>query len=57
MDKFDLYFAALAGWLLHPGYEREGTIRPTLDSIVYMAEQMVDISDGRDAAIEEEESS
>ena len=56
MDKFDLYFATLAGWALHPGYLREGTIPPTLDSIVYMAEQMVDISDSRAAAIEEENS-
>ncbi len=56
MDKFDLYFATLAGWLLHPGYQRPGTPIPTMDSIVYMVEQMVDISDSRAAAIEEENS-
>ncbi len=56
MDKFDLFFATLAGWALHPGYLREGSTLPTLETCAIMAEQMVDISDGRDAAIKEENS-
>ena len=55
MDKFDLFFCTLAGWTLHPGYQRPGTSLPTLDEIALLAEQMVDISDARAVVIEEEE--
>ena len=54
MSKFDIFFASLAGWLLHPGYQRPGTPLPHMDDIVKLAEEMVYISDGREAAIKEE---
>ncbi len=57
MDKFDLYFATLAGWLLHPGYLREDAVRPTLEACADLAETMVLMSDARDAVIKEENAS
>ncbi len=57
MSKFDIFFASLAGWILHPGYQREGAHLPHMDDIVKLAEEMVYISDGRAAVIEEEDSS
>lgn len=59
MDKFDLYFATLGGWVLHPGWNREGCHPPTLEYIADMAGEMVVISDDRadlEAAIQEENS-
>ena len=56
MDKFDLYFATLAGWVLHPGYLRADCFPPTLGACAVLAEEMVGISDSREAAIKEENS-
>ncbi len=55
MSKFDIFFASLAGWILHPGYQREGAHLPHMDDIVKLAEEMVYISDVREAAINEEQ--
>lgn len=45
MEAFHLYFASLASITLHPGYEREGTIRPTLEQLADMALEMVKIGE------------
>ena len=34
-------FTELVGWLYHPGYNREGTPKPTLDEIADTVDQMV----------------
>ena len=47
MDAWDLYFASLVGWLLHPGYLRPGTSRPDLNELADLADEMVDIRNGR----------
>lgn len=46
MDTFDIYFASLAGWLLHPGYNRPDTPHLTLEEIAIMAEHMMEIKNG-----------
>jgi len=45
MDRLDLYFATLAGWMLHPGYLKEGAKAPSLREIFKLAEDMVIIRD------------
>ena len=47
MDRSDLYFAALASWLYHPGYQREGTKTPTLEQIANMVDEMLVVSANR----------
>ncbi len=54
-SKFDLFFASIAGWILHPGYQREGTPRPTLEACADIAETMVLMSEARAAVVKEEE--
>jgi len=43
MDIFDIYFATLAGWTLHPGYNRENTEKLTLTDCAIMAGQMIEV--------------
>ena len=43
MSPWDLYFAGFAAMLLHPGYTREGTERPTLEDCADLADLMVEI--------------
>ncbi len=47
MDEWDLYFSCLAGWILHPGYNRQDTSRPTLEEVADLADQMVELKNGR----------
>lgn len=47
MEIWDVYFASLCGWLLHPGYLREGVQRPTMESLARMADEMLKHHDRR----------
>ena len=47
MDTWDLYFASLCGWMLHPGYQREGAESPTLRQCAELADSMEEIKNGR----------
>lgn len=47
MNPWDVYFASLAGWLLHPGYLRDGAIPPTLEEIAFLADQMLQVRNSR----------
>ncbi len=38
---WDIYFAQLCSWRLHPGYLRDETIPPTYKQIAYMADEML----------------
>ena len=42
MDVFDIYFSSLVAFTLHPGYEREGTERPTIKQCAELAQQMLE---------------
>lgn len=48
MDRWDLYFATLAGWTFHPGYSREGTERPTMQDCKDIADIMEQIANERE---------
>lgn len=41
MEIWDLYFAQLAAWRLHPGYQREGAKVPSFSEIAEMADEML----------------
>lgn len=41
MDPRFYVFATLASWLLHPGYQREGSSLPSLDFLADLADQVV----------------
>lgn len=41
MEVWDLYFMQLCGWLLHPGYLREGTFKPSLEEIADLVDTMM----------------
>jgi len=43
METVDLYFCSLAAWLYHPGYQKEGTKKPTLDEIADTVDAMLKI--------------
>lgn len=47
MEPWDLYFCQLCGWLLHPGYQREGTRVPSLDEIADMVDRMMEVRQRR----------
>ncbi len=47
MTTWDLYFASLVAWTLHPGYLREGCSPPDLEALAQLADQMMEISNGR----------
>jgi hypothetical protein len=36
-------FTELVGWLYHPGYNREGTPKPSLEEIAATVDQMVTV--------------
>lgn len=42
MDVFDIYFASLCALTLHPGYEREGTERPSIEECAQLALEMIE---------------
>jgi hypothetical protein len=44
---WDLYFSALCSWLLHPGYNREGTERPTIVDCADIADAMLEVRNAR----------
>ena len=44
---WDIYFASLAGWLFHPGYQRPDTIRPSINDVAELADAMMEIRDAR----------
>ncbi len=45
MDRTDLYFVTLVSWTLHPGYQREGAKKPTLDEIGDLVDAMLKMRD------------
>lgn len=47
MREWDIYYASLVGWLLHPGYQKPDTIKPTLEEIADLADQMKEIRNAR----------
>jgi len=40
---WDMYFSALAGWSMHPGYYRENATKPTLVECAHIADEMMKI--------------
>lgn len=47
MNPWDFYFASLAGWLLHPGYQKDGTVKPSLSEIALLADRMLEFRNRR----------
>lgn len=47
MEVWDFYYATLCGWLMHPGYLREGTTRPTPLELAELADEIMEIRNGR----------
>ena len=41
MTVWDLYFAGLVAMTLHPGFNREGTVKPTIEDCAETADQMI----------------
>ena len=46
-QQWDIYFASLAGWMLHPGYQREDTTVPTIQQIADMCDAMMEERNAR----------
>jgi hypothetical protein len=44
---WDIYFASCCGWILHPGYNREGTVRATIKDAADIADQMLEERNNR----------
>ena len=40
---WDMYFSALAGWSMHPGYYRENATKPTFRECAANADEMIQI--------------
>lgn len=38
---WDMYFSALAGWSMHPGYYRENATKPSLNDCADKADEMM----------------
>jgi len=47
VEQWDIYFASLAGWLLHPGYLRPDAQPPTLEEIADICDQMEQLRNAR----------
>ncbi len=43
MEVYDLYFATLIAWRWHPGYLREGAIRPTLKELADEVDKILEM--------------
>jgi len=41
MTVWEIYYASLVAMTLHPGYGREGTIKPTLEDCAKIADKML----------------
>ena len=48
MTVWDVYFAGLVSMTIHPGFNREGTEKPTLEECADMADKMMLERDKRD---------
>lgn len=46
-DAWELYYSTLCSWYLHPGYQREGTVRPSLEEIADIADEMLKVRNKR----------
>lgn len=42
MEVWDVYFASLCGWMLHPGYLRDEESRPSVEEIASIADEMME---------------
>lgn len=40
MEVWDLYFATMAGWMMHPGYCKDGSRPPSLEECADIADKM-----------------
>ena len=38
---WDMYFSALVGWSMHPGYYRDNAEKPSLEECAHIADKMV----------------
>jgi hypothetical protein len=47
MEVWDLYFSALCSWVLHPGYLREGAVRPSIEQCAEIADAMLKVRNER----------
>lgn len=47
MEIWDFYFATLASWVLHPGYQREGAQVPSLEYVADLADLMMEVRNRR----------
>ena len=43
IEIFDMYFASLVSITLHPGYNRENAVQPTLEDCAEMAAKMLEV--------------
>lgn len=43
MEVWDFYYMQLCGWLLHPGYLREGAKAPSLEEIADLVDKIVEV--------------
>ena len=53
--SWDLYFAGIVGWTLHPGYLRENAERPNLEECAKLADEMLKIKQEREKCLGLEE--
>jgi len=38
---WDMYYATVVGFTMHPGYEKPGTEKPSLEKLAEMADEMM----------------
>jgi hypothetical protein len=41
MNTWDIYFSTVVGWSLHPGYNKEGTKKISLEEAAKIADEMM----------------
>ncbi len=47
MNEWDLYFSAIVGWSLHPGYLKDESSRLTLVQAADLADRMMEVRESR----------
>jgi hypothetical protein len=46
-EAWELYYSTLCSWHLHPGYLREGAVRPSIDEMADLADEMLRVRNER----------